>query len=790
MSSIADTAAVDFAGLLKRFRSRTGLTQERLAEAAGLSVEAIRLLEAGRRRQPRPATIKRLANALELPAADLRSLELAAGRPAAEARDGIPDQLPAPIQDFTGRSDQLDHLVRLLSDPMTFAPGVLVSAISGMGGIGKTTLAVQAAHRVASEYPDGQLYLNLRGGGTNPLVPGEALQTLLQSLGVPPIDTTDVQVAAARYRTALAGRRMLLLLDDAANVAQVLPLIPGTATTTVLITSRRNLSELAGVRHLELDVLPENEAVDLLGEIVGHAIVAADPAAARTVVQRSGLLPLAVRIAGGRSESSVEGLQDLAAKLSDTTGRLDSLTGPKAAVNTSIALSLSRLAKGNTAEAAAAEIFPMLGVFDGDWFPLRAAARVLVRSIDETEDLLERLVDLHLLESPALHRYRLHDLVRDIARTGLTRPVLAEAFGREVECYRGMVWRLGELSGAADLYRAWVEPSWSTDAKDLADRDQVLGWLEPELPNLVRVIRQAAAGDSAERLAAVQIALGMTRLATHLMRFGEAYEAMKAVVSIDVDLDLRLQQGRLYQMSLASGALSLSDEALHWRLLDLPLARALAEPVQLVASLLDLGLVLGRCGRLEEGLPHAEEALRLAVEHGVRQHEAGANIALGALVGQLGDLDRQRTLFDRAIELIKLRGLTATAIIHRNLIGEFLQICGRRESALEILTENLAMVRTLRAGVLEADTLEELGRTWLAVGDFTKAREVLAEGVAVSVRYPGENREAPLRHFLGSALSGLGLVEEAQVEWERAIVLYERVADSRADEVRNLKSAR
>ncbi|NEA36010.1 helix-turn-helix domain-containing protein [Streptomyces sp. SID13031] len=776
------------AELLRRFRVRAKLTQEALAEAAGLSARAIRVLEGGQRRYPRRTTLDQLAAALELSADEIQLLEVAARRPSVTDHLGIPRQVPAGIADFTGRTEQLAQLIEVLGIPLAVAPAVVVVAISGMGGVGKTTLAVEAARQVADEFPDGQLYVNLRGG-SEPRSTADALLALLQSLGVQPVGTTDVQVLAKHYRTALAGRRMLIVLDDAAGAAQVVPLIPGTSSSAVVITSRQRLFELPGARHLDLDVLPEPEAIALLGEVVGSALVNQNPAAALQVVRRCGLLPLAIRIAGGHSSKTAAGFLQLAATLADDSGRLDALTGSGRVVNRSVAVSLAALSVGNAVDVAAAETFPLLACFDGDWFPLRAAAKVLGRSMDDTEDLLERLVDLHLLETRSPYRYHLHDLVRDVgrdlARTVLSEAALADAFHRELECYLAMLWRYAELLGVVDLYGSWTATSWSAEAADQTDPGQVLSWLEGELANLVRLVRAAAAGDEAERLAAVRLALGMPRLARTLMRFAEAYDAMSAVVTLPVELDISLEQGRLYQMSSVSGALGLIRESLTWGEQELPLARAIGEPTRLSASLVDLAENLGFDGRAAEGLRYAEEALSLVVDTGASTNEAGANLAVGILAGQMGDLARQQAMFARAIELL-LATRPVSAALGWRLIGVSLRESGQHKAALTALNSAIELARGAKTEALEGTAITEIGVTWFETGDYSKSCDVLAEAVAIAVRHPQEHQEARPRHQRGRALAELGMVAEARLEWEKAIALYERIADPQADEVRGL----
>ncbi|NEA36011.1 helix-turn-helix domain-containing protein [Streptomyces sp. SID13031] len=772
----------DLARLLRRFRARSGLTQEALAAVTGLSTEAIGALEGGRRRQPRPTTIAVLAKALDLSEDESQLFERAARRPVAGSL-----QLPAPIADFTGRSSQLDELVQLLRSPYAASPGVVISAIGGMGGIGKTTLAAQAAQQVVDEFPDGQFSVNLHGGSAKPLSTADALRMLLQALGVPPTGTDDLEETAARYRSALAGRRVLLLLDDATSVDQVRLLMPGTPGTAVVITSRQQLAALPGVRRLDLDVLTEPEALQLLGEVAGHHRVIEEPDAAREVVSRCGFLPLAIRIAG-QSGRTAKGLQGLVAQLTEEGDRRALLTGPGAGVSRSILVSLVQLERNDHPEdEATAKAFPRLALFDGDHFPLRAAAKILGKSLDTTEAMLERLVDIHLLETPAPQLYRMHDLVRDVgralARTELSDSELAEIHERELTCYLGVLSRLGEMVDYPDLYGARGERPWSAGAEDLIDREEVVSWLRDELPNLVRLIRVAAGGDAAERLTAVRMALGMPRISTALMRFGEAYTAARTVVRIPVELDPRLEAGRLYQMGFMEASLGLYEASVPWKGEALPLARKLEDPTLLTVCLIDLGYGLGRAGRSAEGMPYAEEALALIERHRIHRFEVGANVAVGALAGWLGDLERQRAAFDRAISLMPSRSALGPSAAHRSLIGRSLQEAGQYEASLEVLNGALADARAAKLEITEADLLRELGCTYLELGDWPKAHEALASGLEIALRFPSDYREPPLRHYLGRAFAGLGRPAEARREWKQALTKYRQTADHRTEEV-------
>jgi DNA-binding SARP family transcriptional activator len=332
-----------------------------------------------------------------------------------------PRQLPPDIRTFTGRQEELERLCALLTPPAAAAPAV-ISAIDGGAGTGKSALAVHAAHRLAEWFPDGQLYVDLHGAvtGLAPRESGEVLALFLRALGV---DGTQIpakaEEAAVLYRSLVAYRHMLILLDNAATVAQVRPLLPSGPGCSVLITSRPVLATLDAAAHLHLDVLPPKAAVDLLARVAGPARVAAEPEAAATLTRLCGWLPLAVRIAGaklaGRPHWSVARLAD---RLADERGQLDELRAGDLDVRAAMKVSYERCAREER------RAFRLLGMLDAPDFAPSVLAAMLDVPVATAEDLAERLVDARLLEAARQDpsgqtRYRFPELLRLYARERL-----------------------------------------------------------------------------------------------------------------------------------------------------------------------------------------------------------------------------------------------------------------------------------------------------------------------------------------------------------------------------------
>jgi DNA-binding SARP family transcriptional activator/DNA polymerase III delta prime subunit len=415
-------------------------------------------------------------------------------RPAVLAK---PSQLPVEAGDFVGRAGLVDQVVALLTDHRR----VPVVALSGPPGVGKTALAVHAAHRLAGRFPDGQLYVDLHGAtaGLAPLPPLEVLGRFLRALGADPASIpADLAEAGAAFRSWVAGRRLLVVLDNAADAAQVAPLLPASAGCGVLVTSRRVLSALEGAAHLPLGVLEPAEATELLGRVAGPQRLAAEPQAAAELAACCGWLPLALRIAGARlAARPAWPVAALAQRLADTQGRLDELELAEVGVRASFQVSFRQLSDSpDGLDRAAAGALVLLGVLDSLEVGVAVVARLLDAPEDAAERALERAVDAHLLETPAPGRYRLHDLLRlyarELAHEHHGAPARAAALTRALGFYVATAWRTMALLRPVDHRLAVVEARWSKDGLELDDDIAALAWLEVERANLLAAVRQAA----------------------------------------------------------------------------------------------------------------------------------------------------------------------------------------------------------------------------------------------------------------------------------------------------------
>ncbi|MCG8965632.1 MULTISPECIES: ATP-binding protein [Streptomyces] len=487
-------SAGDFGQQLRDLRGRAGLSQEALAHAAGVSVRALADMERGRTRGPQRRTVQALAEALGLDGDEAASLEGAAAlgrpRPRSATDPAGPGTLALPrdIQDFTARGPALARLLDLARDAESGRP--VVTVVAGQPGLGKTAFAVHAAHRLAPHFPDGRIALDLHGMDPEPTTPRDALARLLGAMGVAdaaiPAGTDD---RAGLWRSLAAGRRMLLLLDNAADESQVAPLLPGTGPSLTIVTSRHALAGLESVHRTDLALLRREEAVELLTRIIGPDRVRAEAQAARDLADLCGHLPLAVRIAGQRLLSRPhERLGKLVARLAAEGRRLDGLQAGSLRVRAAFALSYRQL------PPEPRTVLRRAALSAGADFGPETAALLAGLSYDEAVACAEELTDAGLLQSDAgAERYRFHDLLRLYAAEQVEAEDGPEV--RDAALDRTAHWMLRRATAAAlhfDVDHERTAPQDDPDPETApAGREEARAWLEAERAQWLAALRRA-----------------------------------------------------------------------------------------------------------------------------------------------------------------------------------------------------------------------------------------------------------------------------------------------------------
>ncbi|MFC6162056.1 helix-turn-helix domain-containing protein [Kribbella jiaozuonensis] len=738
--------------LLRTFRTRSGLTQAALAEKAGLSEQAISVLERGTRSRPRMDTIRGLTKALDLtPAEADQFLAVARGKghgsaPATQAADAtagvaaspVPWQLPPAARDFTGRGAQLDAMLSVLRNPTGSAPVGLV-AVTGMGGIGKTALAVQAAHILTDSYPDGQLYLNLRGYGPGtPMAVADAQRQLLRSVGVDVrLIPGDVEEAAAVLRSELAGRRLLILLDNAVDITHVLPLLPGHAGSSAIITSRGSLATLAGARQVHLDALSESESVELLTGVIGEARVAAEPDAARNLTAISGRLPLAVRLIGGRLASRPTWpIHHLVAVLQDEKRRLDGFGSDENSVRASIASSVDFLdSSDRPLDRDAAGVLPLLSVLDGSDLLTVVASRLLELPLHRTDAILERLVDLNLLESVAPERYRFHDLIRAYARERADEILTTEerdaGVQRALRLYTEIGWAVQSRTHPANpriaLATAPFEPLPTT-----SDTEAALSWLDDEQRNLTDRYHQASQSSLARTAEIPELVLSLFGYLESRSRWVEMREMCGTALEIATQLELGPMAAWLEHDTAIPEVENGSLEAAAERLLRaLARFRALPDLRGQARCCTSIAHVLGRLNRVADAIDYGNEALQLSQELGDETVVGVAHVALGALYDRNGDYALADASYQRGIKLAE-QSQDSRSVSKRYLNTGFSHLLvGRVDDAVGPLLKSLDAAKRGKSDDLQTQAMQGLAGAHASRGEYREAHAILDEGIVL-----------------------------------------------------------
>ncbi|MFS8099068.1 winged helix-turn-helix domain-containing protein [Lentzea alba] len=672
------------------------------------------------------------------PGRELRELHerILKGEP--RSREVRPAQVTHDTNGFVGRDAEIAELCGRLggAEPRT----VVISAIDGTGGIGKTALAVHVAHLLVDRFPDGQLFIDLQGFAPNaaPMSSDEALRRLLVGLGVSQKDLPDD--LAGMYRSVLASRRMLLLLDNAFNAEQVRPLLPGVSSSAVLVTSRNRLSGLVvsgGAHRVTLDVLPESEALGLLRSVIGHR-VDAEPHAARELVRLCGALPLALRLAAERVSCGPD--RTLAVLVQELAHeRLDVLeVDETTAVRATFSWSYRALAP------EAARMFRLLGLHPGPLPSLGAAAALAGLTVREARRLVDVLCAGHLVDEVALRRYGLHDLLRTYARE--------KAFEDE-PCHdkavdRLLCWYLHSADAADRLLfpgrRRMPLPALPEDVtpESFTGADEAREWLRAEYVNLIAAIRSAAENGNTELAARLPLAL------MSFFEFESHFDDGLAMYLIGLDAavtsgDQRAEAVLCNNIGILHSVRRSYDEGERWFQRALPLWHAISDEHGEGQALINLAGVY--VGRNTGGWEHAEKHLLRALDIFTR---------LDTRLGQV---------FAK----------THLATVYRRM--------GRLDEALAAGTHAAATAHDLGALVVEASTLADLGRIHEVLRDFPAALACHEAALEIHRRTNNQLREARDRLCIAYVCRETGDYPRMRQEYTRAFEMLEELNPAEVD---------
>jgi tetratricopeptide (TPR) repeat protein/transcriptional regulator with XRE-family HTH domain len=816
----------EFAGVLRELRTRARLTQEGLAAAAGLSHRTVSDLERGLAATPQRETMRLLADALSLIGPERARFEtVARGRPLVAESPAAAAvalrSLPRDVASFTGRQRQL----RQLADTVAGGGGVVgLHAIGGMAGVGKTAFAVHAAHRLAGQFPGGQVFLSLHGHtpGQAPVNPADALASLLLTIGVPAAQVPpDQEARAALWRDRVADRPLLLVLDDAAGSEQVQPLLPGNGESLVLVTSRRHLSALDDTTAISLDTLPPDEAAALLVRLSGRSGLRPGDPGVREITRLCGDLPLAVAmVARQLRHHPAWSAAGRAGELAAARNRLGLMETENRSVAAAFDLSYTDL----TAEQQ--RLFRRIGLHPGPDVDGYAAAALDGISLAAARRGLEALYDQYLIMEPAQGRYQLHDLVREHARALGGRLDASEdrdaATARLLDYYQ-------HASGVANFrIRRRARPSLAVDSgvpiavPVLADYEQALAWARTERASLLACLDQAAAAGQHTRV--ISLTAGIGGLLRYDGPWADAVVRHTAAAQAAQRLDDRLGRanalidlGETQRLTgdYPAAAQSLEDALASYQKLgdrlgqasaffylgtvrhmtsDYPAAvEALEQGLTLYRELGDrLGQAtaysyLGTVWRLTGDYPAAaralEQALDVGRDVGDRRAQATALTFLGEVRRQIGDYAAAAQAEREALAVYRDLGDPLGQANALAFLGSVLRLTGDYPAAAEALKDAVGLFRDIGDRGGEVEALNEQGTLYRVSGELALARNCHRQSLELSREIDSSWDEAHAMAGLGRCARAEGDTAQAQVRLRQALEIFQRIGAAEATDL-------
>jgi tetratricopeptide (TPR) repeat protein/transcriptional regulator with XRE-family HTH domain len=738
-----------FGQLLRGYRLAAGLTQEELAERAGLSIRAVSDMERGRTARPYARSVRLLATALALDDAARGQLMTAMiarpGEPADSSQGRTarnpgtwPRQLPAAPRNFVGRMAELRLLDSLLETMAGERSLVVVALVSGTAGVGKTSLALHWAHQVSDRFPDGQLYVNLRGFGPTgpPVIPAAAIRDFLSAFQVPAEQipaSPDAQEAL--YRSVLAEKRVLIVVDNAHDADQVRPLLPAGPGCMVLVTSRSQLTSLVAEQSaspISLDVLPDAEARELMSRRLGPERAVGDPPAMARLTGLCARLPLALAVVAARAVARPrQPLSALADELQDEQTRLDALDGGDAIASVRSVLSWSYA----SLSVPAARMFRLLGVHPGPDISAPAAASLAGGDRETARAALTELVSANLVTEDHPGRFGFHDLLRSFAAEQARS--LDSALARRTAIHRAQdhyvltartAMRMLNPRTATKMIPLPLSPG--ALPEDFTTYGDAVAWYEAERHVLHATVEAAASAGFEEH--AWQLPAAMASF-MHLRGYWPEYAELHQVgLAAALRLGDPSSQARMHHgLGQAQSLLGSFDEASFHFGQALDLYRQVGDRAAQALLHTNLGGLLDRLGRYRESLAQCEDALAIYTELGDRAWQARTLNNLGWCHAQLADYRQCLRNVGQAIGLHQEIGDEQGEATAWDSLGYAHHHLGEHDEALACYERALKMFRDQGHRFNQADILTHLGDAHAAAGHPDEAREAWREALEI-----------------------------------------------------------